>query len=42
MTFAGAGIDGLQFDKIPALDLKRMVENVRRISPKLIYKIFFR
>ncbi len=35
ILIAEAGVDGLQFDKIPASDLKSMVENIRRINPKL-------
>ncbi|OPZ85005.1 MAG: putative nicotinate-nucleotide pyrophosphorylase (carboxylating) [Firmicutes bacterium ADurb.Bin419] len=31
-----AGVDGLQFDKIPALDLKRIVESIRLINPKMV------
>ncbi|MDQ7093748.1 ModD protein [Desulfosporosinus sp. PR] len=32
---AESGIDGLQFDKIPANDLKIMVEQIRGINPKI-------
>jgi len=30
-----SGVDGLQFDKIPANDLKIMVDQIRRINPKV-------
>ncbi|WP_407313174.1 ModD protein [Desulfosporosinus sp. SB140] len=32
---AEAGVDGLQFDKIPAVDLKIIVEKIREIDPKI-------
>lgn len=32
---AEAGVDGLQFDKIPALELKTIVEQIRQINPRI-------
>ncbi|WP_088188526.1 ModD protein [Desulfosporosinus sp. FKA] len=32
---AEAGVDGLQFDKIPASDLKAIVEQIRQINPQI-------
>ncbi|AET66107.1 putative molybdenum utilization protein ModD [Desulfosporosinus orientis DSM 765] len=30
-----SGVDGLQFDKVPAEDLKNIVEEIRRINPRI-------
>lgn len=35
MLLAGAGIDGLQFDKWPTAELQRVVENIHRLHPEI-------
>lgn len=36
IRFCKAGIDGVQFDKIAAVDLQRYVQTLRAINPKLV------
>lgn len=35
IMLAEAGVDGIQFDKVPASDLKQIVDSIRRINPNI-------